>query len=233
MKSMLKWAQDKGYRGNKPHPTYTYKVERVLARTPFNESDFDALLVTLGDRGGYVAGHTDRDPPTYTRRLLLHYVGILRFTGMRVGEANDLKADDVQKRRDKDGSTFYALTVRGKTQIRELVARDRCKTLIEGMMELRKTAAPSVYFFPMKTGKRITTLADQLNDALKAAGVKYNASNEAHSLYSLRHNYALDMLNQNVTINQVAVNMGTGVEVIRKYYASRAKPSDYAKALRQ
>ena len=231
MKSVLKWAQDRGYRGNKPHPTYTYKIERVLARTPFNESDFEALLATLGERGAYIPGLTD--PPSYTRQLLLHYVGILRFTGMRVGEANDLKAADVQKRRDKDGSTFYALTVRGKTGPRELVARDRCKNLIEGMMKLRTEAAASDYFFPMKGGTQITTLADQLNDALVAAGVKFNASKEAHSLYSLRHNYALDMLNQNVAINQVAANMGTGVETIRKYYASRAKPSDYAKALRQ
>jgi integrase len=231
MKSVLRWALERGYRGNKPHPTYTYKVQEEIARTPFNDSDFEKLLEELGNQGGHIPGMTE--PPTYTKRMLLCYVAVLRYTGMRVGEANELKADDIRIKPEKDGNKLVTITVRGKTGTRELVARDRCLTAILQMIELRKEAAPSDYFFPMKTGEKITTLSDQFNDVLTKAGVKANASGEEHVLYSLRHNYALDMLSQNVSVFQLAQNMGNTVEVIRKYYASRARSTDFASELRQ
>ena len=204
-KTFLKWASEQGLRGNKPHPKYRLKSELEITRPPFNDSDYRKMfrsVLTRAKLGSELEGND-------THRLLLYYVNILLLSGMRVGEANSLLASDVTAKDDRTKDAIVTFLVRGKTGTREIVARTKVRKFITPMIELRKQAAPSKYFFPMKNGAKITTLADQFNAALKAGGVERNDTGEKYCLYSLRHNYALDMLRQNVSHYQLAENMGT------------------------
>jgi hypothetical protein len=65
----------------------------------------------------------------------------------------------------------------------------------------------------IKTERRnqsgIGTLIDQLDAALKEAGIEKNSFDEKYSIYSLRHFYAVNALRNGVGVFEVARNMGT------------------------
>ena len=77
----------------------------------------------------------------------------------------------------------------------------------------------------MPDGSRITTLIDQLDAALREAGLQRNSFGEKYSIYSLRHFYAVNALRNGIGVFEVARNMGTSTAEAR---ASRANHARYA-----
>jgi hypothetical protein len=62
---------------------------------------------------------------------------------------------------------------------------------------------------------------DQLDAALKEAGMQRNSFGEKYSTYSLRHFYAVRALRNRVGVFEVARNMGTSVQMVQEITASR------------
>jgi integrase len=57
----------------------------------------------------------------------------------------------------------------------------------------------------MPDGSRIVTLIDQLDAALKEAGVQENSFGEKYSIYSFRHFYAVNALRNGIGVFEVAI----------------------------
>jgi integrase len=74
---------------------------------------------------------------------------------------------------------------------------------------------PNNFLFAMSDGSKLNTLIDQLNAALKQAGIERNSLGEKYALYSLRHFYAVNALRNGIGVFEVARNMGTSVQMIR------------------
>jgi hypothetical protein len=83
----------------------------------------------------------------------------------------------------------------------------------------------------MSDGSQIITLIDQFNVVLKLAGIECNSFADKYTLYSLRHFYATQALNNNVPIYAVARNMGTSVKIIESYYGKGATALSMASML--
>ncbi len=83
----------------------------------------------------------------------------------------------------------------------------------------------------MPDGSRIVTLIDQLDAALKEAGLQRNSFGEKYSIYSFRHFYAVNALRNGVGVFEVARNMGTSVQIIQEYYGKQATPTVFATRL--
>ena len=83
----------------------------------------------------------------------------------------------------------------------------------------------------MPDGSQIVTLIDQLNAALKEAGIERNRFGEKYSLYSLRHFYAVMRLRNGIGVFEVARNMGTSVQMIQEYYGKQATSAVFATRL--
>jgi len=66
MMSVLKWANQRSYRGDKPMPKYRYKANRTVSRPHFSRSDLAKLLWTLRER----IGQTVHAPWRYIRSLI-------------------------------------------------------------------------------------------------------------------------------------------------------------------
>jgi len=66
----------------------------------------------------------------YTRDLLRDYVLILANSGMRVGEANNLRESDLVKFKDDLGRELYGFDVDGKTGKRFVVLRAAAKPYV-------------------------------------------------------------------------------------------------------
>ena len=226
-KSLLKFAHERGYRGNNQLPTWSLTGVKKIVRPGFTRSDFTTLLLALRK----LVRETHSKQYYYARRLLQTYVLILSDTGMRVGEANNLKWADLTPIVDQRGRPNYEIKVKGKTGVRSVVGRTNVYGYFERMRQLNENNEPTDYIFRMKGGSRIITLIDQFQRVLEAAGIAKNTEGERYTLYSLRHFYAVRFLRKGVPVWDIARNMGTSVAIIESYYGKLATPAGSATTL--
>ena len=226
-KALIKYAHDKGYRGNKPLPLYTYvpKVKRV--RPAVSLGDFEKMLIGLQTE--LDAAGTDLQ--RRARQLMKDYVITLGLSGMRVGEANNLRIRDVEQLKNADGWQNVQFSVKGKTGQRVVVPHVDVRKVIDGILDRRKDAGQDDFLFVMPNGNRIINLCEQFVAFLDRIGVRKNGSGEPYTLYSLRHFYAVRALQRDIEIYTIARNMGTSVKMIEQYYSSHASNTPRARTL--
>jgi integrase len=156
--------------------------------------------------------------------MLTNYVLILANTGIRVGEARNLKWSDISTFPADNGNENIALQVKGKTGAREVVARTpSVKDYLHRIWELRceelKTKPPiGDYIFCHKDGKPIHSFKKGFNTLIAEAGVEFDAEGQRRVIYSLRHTYATFRLHEGVNHYVLARNMGTSVKMLEQFY---------------
>jgi len=236
-KTLLKFAYERGYRGKTQLPTYRFKAERAIVRPTFTVAEYWEII--KGMRKGI--RETKNKEWKYTKELIRDYVLILANSGMRVGEANNLKDQDVVEFKDELGRKNYMFSVRGKTGRRIVIPRTsvvryvervRARNAIRLNEEVvrqvrspkRKIVDTDGWFFCMYDGNKIVTLIDQFNALLESINLSESRDKEKYTLYSLRHFYAVMMIKRGVPIYDIARNMGTSVQIIEKYYGKQATP---------
>jgi integrase len=226
-KSLIKFAHDAGYRGNKPLPTFTFvpKVKRV--RPAFTLWEYRQLY--RGMRSWIHEAATDR--ARRSRQLLRDYVLVLANSGMRVGEANNLRVRDVVHFKDSLGRNNVQLHVDGKTGPRVVIPRVNARRYIARVLEIHPDPHPDAWLFCDAHGEPITTLIEPFNQVLMRAGILTNSAGEKFTLYSLRHFYATQNIQSGLDIYMIAKNMGTSVAVIESYYGKHATPQSQAAML--
>lgn len=238
--TVLKYAQERGYRGNVPLPSFRHIAQRAKTRPAFTVEEYRRLYKEMRKWM-----HEEKDNPKfrYTREMLRDYVLILANSGMRVGEANNLRSTDLVKMTDDTGRELYGFDVDGKTGKRFIVLRAIAKRYVDRCLERnakwaehwaeaaqnnvkkhnRKRIKHADWLFRMADGNQVIALIDQFNTVLERAGVSHNADGEKYSLYSLRHFYAVQMLRAGrVNAFDIARNMGTSVQIIERYYGKHA-----------
>ena len=243
-KTLLKYAHEKGYRGKTQLPTYRFKAERAIVRPTFTVAEYWEII--KGMRKGIK--DTKNKEWKYTKELLRDYVLILANSGMRVGEANNLKDADVVEFKDELGRRNYMFSVRGKTGKRIVIPRTSVVRYVErvrarnavrlGEDKIRDVRSPKRkiidtqgWFFCMYDGNKLITLIDQFNALLAAINLSENRDKEKYTLYSLRHFYAVMMLRRGIPVFDIARNMGTSVQIIEKYYGKQATSLELATKL--
>jgi integrase len=226
-KAIVRWATERGLRGNQPHITATYTPKKKRVRPAFELSEFQQLWRVLCRRI-----KSARNAPTRSsRELLRYYVLVVANSGLRPGEANDLRVRDVHPFTDEKGRRNFRFVVRGKTGERDVIVRAAAAKRIDKLLTERMAADPTGYLLAMSDGSRITTLMQQLVAALKAASLERNSFGERYSIYSFRHFYAVNALRNGVGVFEVARNMGTSVQMIQEYYGKQATPTVFATRL--
>lgn len=237
-KTLVKFAHERGYRGHAQLPTWRYKAEKRIVRPTFSPAEYKKVYVQMRRW----IGQTNDPEYKYMRELLRDYVLILANSGMRVGEANNLKEDDVELFVDELGQKNYMLRVKGKTGTRIVIPRvgafryfnrvfERNKKRREEEKETQRTTRSPKrkveskngnWFFAMYDGSKIITLIDQFQTVLKAIDLLENRYKERFTLYSLRHFYAVSRLRKGIPVYDIAANMGTSVQMIEQYYGRQA-----------
>lgn len=226
-KAIIKWAHERGYRGTMQLPTYSFTAKRKRVRPAFEVSEYRRLV-----RGLYRWVRDCAVPEfLHTRLLLRDYVLVLANSGMRVGEANNLRIRDIHPFVDQLGRRNYRLVVRGKTGERDVIPRWQVKRYIDRLIAGKSDPQPDDWLFAMRDGHRIITLIDQFDKVAKMAGIERSSAGEKYSLYSLRHFYAVQSLRRGIGVYDIARNMGTSVEMIQQYYGRQATPLALATSL--
>ncbi len=242
-KTLLKFADERGYRGKIPLPTWRFVSGTRIVRPAFTSDEMAKIY--RGLQKWIRAISVDEAERRWNREMLRDYVHILAKSGMRVGEANNLQVGDVVEFRDELGRKNYQFNVKGKTGSRVVIPRATAVPYIDYVMRRnemvehykggvkikRKTDNKADWFFRMIDGNKIITLIDQFQAFLKDLGVLENRYGEAYTLYSLRHFYAVRMLTRNVPVFDIARNMGTSVQNIEMYYGRSATANTKATML--
>ena len=220
LKQFFSWCIEKGYIQTVPKFP---KVKLESNRRPhFDNADYNKLTRYLREYVKHQNQNIVRD-----RTLLINYVLILANTGIRVGEARNLKWRDVREIEQNTGSNSpadVALVVKGKTGAREVVARTPdVKIYLKRILDMRMTElgkAPSGddYIFCSRDGSAIGSFKGAFSTLIKNAGVEFDSHGSRRSLYSLRHTYATFRLQEGVHHFILARNMGTSTEMLEKHY---------------
>lgn len=221
MKTLLKWSYDRGYMGTIQLPTETFTIKKIISRPAFDDNEIEYLKTSL-IKNEYTALN---DKFAYSRRLLSDYVMILLYSGMRVGEANNLKMRDIVLMNDDYGRMNYSINVKiGKTGERQLIPNTDIVGYIERRFEQAKKKGKNDYLFQMYDGRKVLNLIDQFDALLNLIKLKKSSNDKRFSLYSLRHTYAVNALRDGIAVWDIARNMGTSVEQIHRYYGRQATP---------
>jgi integrase len=226
-KAIIRWVHEHGLRGNKPPITVTFTPKKKRVRPAFEQWEYRQLWRTLCKRI-----KTAKDERTRrSRELLRSYVLVLANSGIRPGEAHNLKIRDVHPFKDEKGRNNYRLVVRGKTGERDAIVRSIAAKRLDKYLTKRRTEDLSGLLFVMPDGSKIVSLIDQMNATLRDAGIERSTFGEKYSVYSLRHFYAVNALRNGVGVFEVARNMGTSVQIIQEYYGKQATPTVFATRL--
>ena len=131
----------------------------------------------------------------------------------------------------KRAETIIRFVVRGKTGERDAIVRSVAAKRLDKYLTKRRAEEPGGLLFAMPDGSQIISLIDQLNSALREAGIEEAASARNTRSYSLRHFYAVNALRNGVGVFEVARNMGTSVQIIQEYYGKQATSAVFATRL--
>jgi integrase len=221
LKTFFKWLYRNGF-VDRPIEFDKPKLKQSH-RTNFDASDWAKLTrflrewVKKGKSGE--GGGKERE-----RILLTNYVLILANTGIRVGEARILRWRDIHTDKDNKGSPIIVLSVKGKTGVREVVARDfavgryfdRIRAMRE--VELKRKVNDGEFVFCSREGKPIGSFKKGFQNMVAKAGVEFDTYGRRRTIYSLRHTYATFRLREGVHQFHLAQNMGTSVKMLEQYY---------------
>jgi integrase len=247
-KTVLKFAHERGYRGKTALPDWRYKAQKKIVRPTFTVPEYKIIYTRMRSW----IKETNNEKWRYTRELLRDYVLLLANSGMRVGEANNLRESDIVEFADELGRKNYMFMVKGKTGKRVVIPRTNAVRYVERTLARNtkwktewkttetkgKRKEGSVrtegydeahtqadWFFRMADGRRVITLIDQFKALLKQCGLEQNRYGEEYTLYSLRHFYATQMLTRGkASVFDIARNMGTSVQIVESYYGKAATP---------
>lgn len=169
--------------------------------------------------------HTSRKEITrQIRELLIDYMDFAICTGMRPGtEIDQLIWSDLQPELNSTKLLFFVAVRKGKTTkytgTREVVCKEAVINVVSRLTTRfpHRTANDKIFVLPC--GKQVKELPRHFDKALDETGLK-ESKNGQRSLYSLRHSYITwELMAQNVTIDVIARQCGTGIQMIEQHYS--------------
>jgi len=223
MKACLNWAKGRNiYSGNITHRIKIEKKEKKLKQATFSVVDYRKLTNYMRTNAWLKDGGkhgTDKRLLRY-REMLRNYVLILANTGMRVGEARNLRWCDITFDIDDKGLDIVRFDIqRGKQGRHEYLGRAGCKKYIERLKNSRQdNIGDNDYLWCDVDGTVIKHFREGFNRLIRKADVEFDSDREKRVPYSLRHSFISMRLRKGVDIFHVARMCNTSVQMIDDTY---------------
>lgn len=226
-KRFLQWANDRGrYSGNALQ--FKFTVDKKQARSAFTEDQIRSLgkfvqrktwLLGVGKHG-----HDAR--LTRHRQMLAAYVFFMAGTGLRPGEARNLRWRDIKYEQADDYQEVIEVFVHSThskvKKTRTAVGVEMAASAISELQVLRRMgedyAGEDDYIWCDTDGTVIKDFREGFNTLIKEAGVENDSMGKKLSIYSLRHYYITDRIRHGVDVYRLAKAAGTSPEMIQRFY---------------
>ena len=232
MNHIFKYAKTKGYIESvpeipapsaKPNPRPDFSKQDWKILTDYMRKWVDSN--TKGDRGLNGLDHKRHRERYY----LQHWILIMGNTGIRVGEMRNVRWIDLDKVQISGDDERLLFAVDGKTGKRGVIANIGVERYVRRLWEFRSEELghePKMNepIFCHPNGKTVGSYMKGFIQLLEECDLRVSKDGGNRTPYSLRHTYATMRINE-VPVYQLAVNMGTSVEMIEKYY-SHARTTD-------
>ena len=140
-----------------------------------------------------------------------------------------------------EGDERLIFSVDGKTGKRDVVANAGVENYIRRIYEFRKTELGvtdeefnrNEPIFCHPNGQSVGHYKGSYISLLEELGMRKGKNGDNRTIYSLRHTYATMRINE-VPIYQLAMNMGTSVEMIEDYYShAKVRSKEFATTIRK
>jgi len=213
LRQLLDHAATKGWLKKADVPTVPAMKQKKNRRRAFAPSDYDRMCRVAQER----IDTAPDDRQRHQRTVLLDIIIIIRFTGLRPGEAYDLTWADIHM----EGR--YVHVTKGKTGPRDVALLD--DEVVDRLREIRKrhTAAqggkldPATPLFIGFTGSPTGDVKNSFGKLLEACRFEHSTAKD-YCQYSLRHLYATDLVGRGCQDGILAKLMGTSRRMIQEFY---------------
>lgn len=228
---VFKFALSKGYITSIPS-TNTPRA-KDNRRPTFSKSEWETI--EEASRGWVKAADelaTYRDR-YYARACFV----LLAYSGLRIGELRtmrwqDISIEDGQDRNGNQGEYTFGWVSRGKTGAREITFQPGVEVLIRKLKLFRTAEREKLHpqlldpspekdehILCHPDGRPIGQFKHAFKSLIKFAGVPVERDGKPRTIYSLRHYYATQSINENLNPVNLAKQMGTSVDMIERHYA--------------
>ena len=186
------------------------------------EPELKKLLNTIGKRFHFQTNPKHR----LAHKRLAFFIGFMASTGLRVTEAKKVKFSDCEIIKN-GGKEFLAINVWGKGKQRQTIPLQVAKTFVDKLrnyhiknsLEFGWEFDDDMYLFMDQYGDRVNSFTGQLNRTLKEADLLYTSDGRKRNAMSFRPTFiTLALINGSMSHIQLAINVGTSVEMIEKHY---------------
>ena len=196
LRSFFKFCVDRDWMAKNPASALKYPKETPIEKKPYEKDELERIdwaIPLFPAKGIYGDGNRER---------IKAFVLVLRWTGLRIRDAVQLKRSSV-----RDGRIFLR-THKNQKPIK-LVLHPSVK------VALQKVENPGDYFFWSGVGNVKSCIGDwqrTLRRLGKIAGVHVHA-------HRWRHTFATDLLSKGVPVSEVAAILGNSTRIVEKHYA--------------
>ena len=159
----------------------------------------------------------------WQRQMIRNYILFMGCSGLRPGEARQLRWMDIESFTDKNGieQTIIHVSPHTKTGQRLCVPLRNTKRVLERIREISHHTEPDDLIFCDQDGKQVLTYGKTFKNILEKIGLLNDKfENKTRTIYSLRHTYATFRLiyGKGTNIENLAQNMGTSPKQIYDHY---------------
>lgn len=239
-KAFLKWASSKGkYTGSALD--FVYKnLAGDNKRSAFTTKQWTTLTGYMRRKSWMHVGRRGNDSRLIRHRHMLKaYVLFMKNTGLRVGEARNLRWSDVDfvHADDETSRLIRVGVIKAHSKVKKssiVIGNEGAYNALWEWYLYRKKCEDFCendnLIWCDVDGTGIKDFREGFNSLIAGAGVSLDAAGNKLTVYSLRHTYITEQLKSGVAIYSIASNCNTSVAMIERYY-SDARSQDFEHAL--
>jgi len=190
-------------------------IKQRNKREGIEDKQVDLLTNRFMLKAGKTRGDTKRNNAFLTWKL----IRFLYLTGLRLGEATNIKYKNVKVNNEDNNSGALVLIEKSKTRTRKILVDTESRNILTLLLELKKDKDKETYVFSRIIDNIVPDFSGIIQRDREENPDWYEENNlENFVLYQLRHSFINKKIIEGKDLLMIAQHCGTSLEMIQKNY---------------